>query len=183
MHALRRLQRVPLFNTPITRLRVTLFAAFLVAVLLSALPLHASGVVTNCTEANLRNALAGGGTVTLACDGAIVLTNTLTIDRDTTLDGTGRNVVLSGGNAVRILDIDPGVHLTLINLTIADGRHTGTNAANFTDAGHGFGGGIYNKGGSVALISEIKLVQRADFSVFLRARPLASVSSTVVRRE
>ena len=34
----------------------------------------ASGVVTNCTDADLRAALQGGGTVTFACDGTIVLT-------------------------------------------------------------------------------------------------------------
>ena len=43
--------------------------------LLFLLPLAApgDGVVTNCTEANLRAALAGGGTVTFACDGTILL--------------------------------------------------------------------------------------------------------------
>ena len=61
----------------------------------------AGGVVTNCTEANLRGAMAGGGTVTFACDGTITLTNTITGDLDVTLDGTGHHVAISGGGAVR----------------------------------------------------------------------------------
>jgi hypothetical protein len=32
----------------------------------------AGGVVTNCTEADVRAAMAGGGVVTFACDGTIL---------------------------------------------------------------------------------------------------------------
>ena len=50
------------------------------AALLLVLPLgvQAGGVVTNCTEAALRAAMTGGGTVTFACDGTITLASTIT---------------------------------------------------------------------------------------------------------
>jgi hypothetical protein len=41
------------------------------------------GIVAECTEAALRAALAGGGSVTFACDGVITLTNTLVISTNT----------------------------------------------------------------------------------------------------
>jgi hypothetical protein len=49
----------------------------------------AAGVVTSCSEASLRTAMAGGGTVTFACDGTITLGSTITISVNTILDGTG----------------------------------------------------------------------------------------------
>jgi len=63
--------------------------------------LHASralagGVVTNCTDAALRAAMAGGGTVTFACNGTITLTNTIVVASDTLLDSSGRQVTVSG---------------------------------------------------------------------------------------
>ncbi|HEU0011173.1 MAG TPA: Calx-beta domain-containing protein, partial [Verrucomicrobiae bacterium] len=85
-------------------------------------PTPASGVVTNCADADLRAALAGGGTVTFACDGTITLTNTLTIATNTTLDASGRQIVLSGGGAVRVFTIaSASVELVLMGVTVADG--------------------------------------------------------------
>jgi len=74
----------------------------------------------NCTEADLRAALAGGGVVTFKCDGTIALTETITNDLDTVLDGTGHQVSLSG-NAVRLFYPGKSTRLTLINLTLANG--------------------------------------------------------------
>jgi len=90
---------------------------------------HASGVVTNCNEAALRAALAGGGRVAMACDGTIVLTNTIIITADTVLDASGHSVSLSGNNAVRIIQIASGISLTLSNLTLKLGRSTDGGAA------------------------------------------------------
>jgi hypothetical protein len=75
----------------------------------------------NCTEADLRTAMAGGGTVTFACDGTITLNNTITIGADTVLDGTGHQVTISGGNLVRVFSDGSGVTLTMLGLTIANG--------------------------------------------------------------
>src|SRR5687768_2473259 len=74
--------------------------------------LRASGVVTNCTQAALDNALSGGGTVTFSCDGVIVLTNFKTISVSTVLDANGRDVTLNGQfgadptNAVRLFYVN-----------------------------------------------------------------------------
>ena len=80
--------------------------------------------VLTASEAALRAAMAGGGTVTFACDGTITLANTLTITLDTVLDATGHQVTTSGGNAVRVFSVGAGATLTLLNLTIANGQAT-----------------------------------------------------------
>lgn len=110
--------------------------------LLLLLPLAArgGGVVTNCTEANLWAAMAGGGTVTFACDGTITLASTITNAVDTVLDGTGHQVTLSGGNVVTVLRVNSGTHLRVANLTIANGLGL-------------WGGGIFNETGTVDLVS------------------------------
>ena len=56
---------------------------------------HGSGVVTNCTEADLRAALVGGGLVTFNCDGVLALSSTLVITNDTTLDASGHDLTLN----------------------------------------------------------------------------------------
>ena len=96
-----------------------LFAAM--ALLAPALS-WAGGTVNNCTEAELRAAMAGGGTVTFACDGTITLANTITNESDTVLDASDHQVTISGGNAVRVLFVNTNTALTLVNLTIANGR-------------------------------------------------------------
>src|SRR5208282_2563531 len=98
-------------------------------------------VVTNCTEAALRAAIAGGGTVTFACDGTITLTNTITIATDTWLDGSGHQVTISGGNAVRVFEVPANATLGLVNLTIANGTVYGGD-----DGPDAAGGAIYNNG-------------------------------------
>jgi hypothetical protein len=117
---------------------------------------QAGGVVMNCTEANLRSALLGGGTVTFACDGTVTLTSTLTVYQNTVLDGSGHNVVLSGGSEVRIFNVNLGVQLTLVNLVLANGRHVGSNAVSSPALNlpgePAFGGAIYNSAGVVTLL-------------------------------
>lgn len=98
----------------------------------------AGGVITNCTEANLRAAMSGGGLVTFVCDGTITLTNTITNHVSTTLDAGGHQVTISGGNAVRVFYINTNVDLMLVNLTIANGRNDR-------------GGGIFNDGGRLTV--------------------------------
>jgi len=104
------------------------------------LPGFAGGVVANCTEADLRGALAGGGVVTFGCEGTIALGHTVCITNDTWLDASGRAVVISGNNAVRVFMVNTGVTFTVVNLAIVDGR---TNA----------GAGIFNAGGLLELVS------------------------------
>src|SRR5688500_13097004 len=89
----------------------------------------AEGVVNSCTEADLRAALAGGGTVTFACDGIISLANTLEITSNTVIDGSGRDVTISGGGAVRIFSVASGTQFVLAGINIVNGRHTAEAAA------------------------------------------------------
>lgn len=100
--------------------------------------LWAGGVVNSCTQSDLASALSGGGTVTFACHGTIILSNTITISQDTLLDGSGHAVTVSGNHAVRVFNIDPGVKLALVQLTIANGLQASTNS--------NYGGGIFNNG-------------------------------------
>ncbi len=122
---------------------------------------HAGGVVTVCDEAHLLAALSGGGTVAFACSGTITLTAEIVISADTTIDGTGQNVTISGNNAVRVFSVSSGVALDLTALTVADGNasfgggivvdsNATLSASNVTFAGNtasGWGGGVY--GGAV----------------------------------
>jgi hypothetical protein len=110
---------------------------------------RAGGTVTSCTESSLRAAMAGGGTVTFACDGTIAVANTLTIALDTVLDASGHQVSISGGNALPVVRVNPNVAVSLINLTICNGKTpNGTNGTLLgMNGGPGDpGGGIYNAG-------------------------------------
>lgn len=99
----------------------------------------AGGIVTLCDETHLRAALAGGGTVTFACSGTITLTEQITIATDTTIDGSGQAVTISGNDTVRVLYVDSGVTLRLISLSVVDGRDDGGQSP-------GYGGGVVNRG-------------------------------------
>ncbi|TAL05013.1 MAG: hypothetical protein EPO07_04340, partial [Verrucomicrobia bacterium] len=96
------------------------------------------GVVSTATESALNSALSGGGTVTFAVDGTITLTSEKNIAADTVLDATGHTVTISGGNSVRMFSVADSTSLTLVHLTLANGR-TSTN-----------GGAIYNRGDLIA---------------------------------
>src|SRR4051812_44750803 len=98
---------------------------FIVSIVLPQRTPARPAAVTVCDEASLRAAIANGGTINFGCDGTIVLSSTLQIATNTVLDGTGHNVVLSGGNQVRVLFVATNVSLTMKNLTIANGRQLG----------------------------------------------------------
>lgn len=98
----------------------------------------ADAVVADCTDAALRTAMAGGGTVTFACDGTITLTNTITVASDTVLDGIGRGVTISGGNTVRVFYVESNVSFTVTHLTIANAYAP-------------YGAGIFNDAGTLTL--------------------------------
>jgi hypothetical protein len=101
-------------------------ATFAFALVLSLAPsAQAEGVVSTCDEASLRTALNSGGLVTFACSGMITLTltsgGTITVSSDTTIDGSGQNVTISGGNHTGVFSVPLGVKLNLKRLTIAGG--------------------------------------------------------------
>ena len=109
-------------------------------------------VVRNCSESDLRAAMAKGGTVMFACDGTIWLSGTITNVTNVVLDGSGHQIAISGSSSVRVFDVATNTSLELINLTIGNGQtHDGTNGIWYptyvTDGGPGEpGGGIYNAG-------------------------------------
>ncbi len=114
-----------------------------------------SGVVNTATEAALRTALVGGGTVTFNCDGTIALSSPLVITNDSNLNASGHGVTISGGNLSQLFNVQPGTTLALQNLALADGLARGTNGVDGTGAqgGPGEGGAIYNNGGTIAATS------------------------------
>ena len=113
-------------------------AALCVVTLVGIHTTAAEQSVTVCDEPTLRAALDQGGTVRFACDGTIYLSQPFVIAKDTILDGSGHNVTLSGSNSVRVLMVQTNVQLTLLSLTVADGR---------SDKG----AGLLNDGGSVVV--------------------------------
>ncbi|HEX5218676.1 MAG TPA: choice-of-anchor Q domain-containing protein [Verrucomicrobiae bacterium] len=112
-------------------------------------PLFAAGIVTNPDESSLRAAMVGGGTVTFDCDGTIMLTNTIAVTNSVVLDSASHSITISGGNAIRLFHVFPGITLTLKNLTLADGAVVGTNGNPGVAGGVGDGGAIYNEGGTI----------------------------------
>ena len=98
--------------------------------------------MTKCDEASLRAALEGGGSVTFACNGTIVLGSTVVISNNTILDGTGHAVTLSGGDQVGIIEVEANITATFISLGISNGRLTNR---------PGLGAGILNMSGQVNL--------------------------------
>jgi hypothetical protein len=88
-------------------------------------PGDGTAIVANCTEADFLGALACGRKINFQCDGTIRLTQPVAITSDRILDASGHNVVISGGNSVRIFDVQPGASLSLVHVTVANGRTSG----------------------------------------------------------
>jgi CSLREA domain-containing protein len=92
-----------------------------------------------CTLRDAIAAAAAGDTIIFAGDYSIYLNSTLTINKELTVDGSGRAITISGdtGNAgapnVQVLAVTAGAVATLTHLSLV----SGTTA---------FGGGIYNAG-------------------------------------
>jgi predicted outer membrane repeat protein len=115
-------------------------------------PAHAGGIVSVCDEAHLLAALAGGGTVTFSCSGTITLTAEITIAANTTIDGSGQTITISGNHAVRVFTVNSGVALNLNSLTVANGSTTGdggsiSNLGTLTVSNSTFSGNIASGGG------------------------------------
>ena len=129
-------------STPSFRILFLVLALFLVSIVWFTPARAATVTVTDCSAPSgaagrlveVITAAAAGDTVNFSCSGTITLTATLLIDKDLTIDGSGQTVTISGGNAVRVLMIDPGLTVALNQLTVSGGTVTGP------------AGGIYNQG-------------------------------------
>ncbi len=122
------------------------------------------GTVTNCTQMELETAMAGGGLVTLACDGTLPLTNVIVVSNSVTLDATGHALRISGATSNRLFSVEASAAFTLRNVTLAQGRIVGAKGqagadAPIDDANSGssgqsgqraFGAAIENLGGFVS---------------------------------
>jgi predicted outer membrane repeat protein len=109
--------------------------------------LTASVVLTNSDPAALVMAIEQAGTVTLAFDGSVALTNTLVIATNTTVDATGHDVILDGRGQRHFL-VNPGATLRLVHVTLANGRFGGSGIP----GDPGGAGAIHNAGGGVELV-------------------------------
>ncbi len=128
----------------------------LFAVLIGPATAHSAGVVAECTEFSLRQALAGGGEITFSCDGTITLTNSITLGSDTSIDGSGHQIAISGGNLVRLFSVSAGAHAVFKFLLLTEGAHLGANAGsgqNLTPGEMGMGGAVFNNGGDLDFFS------------------------------
>lgn len=128
----------------------------LAAMGISVIAVSAEQVLTSCTEAALDAALVQGGRIILNCNSTIINRSTKVIAVDTILEGAAASsVTLSGGGSNRLFTINPGVTLTLRNITLVQGRHLGANGEDGDaleegeDGKAGFGGGIFNDGGTL----------------------------------
>jgi uncharacterized repeat protein (TIGR01451 family) len=90
-----------------------------------------SGTAGSCTEAALNAALAGGGTVTFNCGGAVVvipITSTKLLSKSTTIDGTGQQITLDGGGKTKLFQTTPqfstGLNLVFRQITLRNGWTT-----------------------------------------------------------
>ncbi|MFO1476086.1 MAG: choice-of-anchor Q domain-containing protein [Verrucomicrobiota bacterium] len=119
------------------------------ALVIHQTPLFAGGVVLGPDEGSLRVALRGGGMVALAFNGTIALSNPLVITNDTVIDGTGHAAVLSGNNAVRVFTVANPARLTLLNLSVVNGRVVGGDGSPGLTGGDGFGGAVSLAGGEL----------------------------------
>jgi hypothetical protein len=95
----------------------------------ATLPLFGAGVVTNASQADLLSAMAGGGTVNLAFNGTIWLTNSITVATNTVLIASNHSVTISGNNAVQLFVVPQSVTFVLSNIVLADGLASGFGGA------------------------------------------------------
>jgi hypothetical protein len=164
-----------------------LLAALFVALAMACVPsARAAGVVKSCDETSLLTALNGGGPVTFSCSGTITLTSTITISNDTTIDGTGETVTISGGNTVGVFIVPTGVKLNLHNLTIANAfsndpllsaitNNSGTlTVTNSTLSGND--GAIANNSGTLTVTNS---TFSGNYSFYSYASAIANNSGTV----
>jgi hypothetical protein len=109
-----------------------------------------TNVVYSPDEASLRAAVNLGGWVSLAFNGTLTLANTIEITNNVILDAENVTAIISGGNAVRLFYVAPGVTFSATNLILSNANCIITDGVAGTQAD---GGAIYNDGGTVTLVT------------------------------
>lgn len=118
-------------NLPL-RLGRRLLAGFGCALLWLLIGCHtteAAGVVTDCSHygsgpGTLQAAVAGGGMVTFACSGTIIVPEIAVGSTHLIVDGTGQRVILSGNGVNRIFTVANDGSLDIRQLTLYNGYVT-----------------------------------------------------------
>jgi hypothetical protein len=82
-----------------------------------------------------------------------VLTNTLVVSKNVTLDGTGHDITISGSDSFRVFEVSGRMTLTLKNLTIANGRSAGADGTAGANGGVGRGAAVLMNGWTLELIN------------------------------
>lgn len=106
-------------------------------------PVHTVTNLNNSGAGSLRQAVTDamwGDSISFAggLTGTITLSSPILIERDLTINGPGTsNLTISGGTATRVFSIDPGVSVSMSNLTMSN--------ASFTSS-FNYGGAIENLG-------------------------------------
>ena len=82
--------------------------------------------ITDCAnDSQLQAAASAGGRIVFACSGTIGLSQPVTLNANTTVDGTGQSVTLSAPGGNRIFNLGGGIttlnHLNLVNGHINNG--------------------------------------------------------------
>lgn len=129
-----------------------LLAALCVGALISP-PVRGAELI-QCDLLSLEAAVASGGLVAFTCDGEFTLTRTLVIDKDTHFDAQGHQVVIKGGDQVRLILVNSNVTFSAVGINFADGRVVGSSGQAGDTPGAGevaSGGAILNLGGRVTL--------------------------------
>jgi predicted outer membrane repeat protein len=98
--------------------------------------INAAGVVgkgtsVSCTDAALTDAITRGGNVSFNCGNlpkTILISSEKIISENTLING-GNLITISGGGAKRLFKVNPNVHFTVNNLTLANGRTADQGAA------------------------------------------------------
>lgn len=112
------------------------------------------GIITSFTQAELETALADGGAVVFGTNGTVVLSRTIAIAKDASLDANGYSVKISGAGAVRLFEVNTNVQLEIKGVSLADGLVAGTNGQETAPSGQdGYGAGILNLGGLIRLLN------------------------------
>ncbi len=119
-------------------------------------PARAAGTITTCDEPSLVAAINAGGNITFGCSGMIMLSSSpvagIDISKNTTLDATGQNVIITVSPIVpnqRIFKVNPGFSLTLKNITLTGGK-----AKDGTTNQGWAGGAVLNSGTLVVIDSK-----------------------------
>ncbi|MFO1502093.1 MAG: hypothetical protein U1G07_27595 [Verrucomicrobiota bacterium] len=89
--------------------------------------------MTNCSVVVLRELVAQGGDIRVACGGVFSLVSPLTVTKDTVLEADRERVSIDGQNLTRHFIVTNGAKLHLAHLTMVNGRDRGTNGQNDQD--------------------------------------------------